>query len=630
MGWVTFLILFPLIPAVLLLIFRNYFLQKWIVIISSLLVCIGSIGLCVTYMGIKGGTYIAITSNTADNFVTIGEIIICLAFLYICRHLPFKKYWIPLLVLIQYVPVIVYDIGGFVPATTKYIFIDDLACVMAIIIGVVGTLIAIYTVSYMKLYHEENAEKKNGEFKDHRYHFIAAVFLFFFAMYGIIFSNTITWIYFFWEITTMCSFIMIGYSRTKEAKHNSFRAVWMLLLGGLAFAMAIIYCSNNLGTVELSRLVKMDKTIVMLPILLIVFAGMNKAALFPFHKWLLGAMVAPTPSSALLHSSTMVKAGVYIVLRCAPVLEGTASGACVAFIGGLSFVMCSAIAISQNDAKKVLAYSTIAILGLIVLLAGIGSSFTLWVALLLIVFHAIAKALLFLSVGTVDQQLGSKNIDDMHGLISRMPLVTIVMVIGLGGMFLAPFGLLISKMAAIEALALKSPIFPPIVIFGGTLMLFFYTKWMGTLIAVSSKKPPIRTHGIGIQWVALGGLAILVIVAMVCYPFIGRDWIEPLYGWNPMMQEGVEVTIGIMLALVIVPLLSFFIRWKHLVHTQPYLGGVNVDEDKYKFRGSLGAPRSWNFSNYYLRKYCSEEKLVKGTVVASMFLWILMFFMENL
>ena len=628
MNWVTFLILFPLVPAVLLLFLKNYHVQKWIVFISSALVCIGSIGLAIDFMGSKG-EYLPIASGTADGFVTLGEIILALTFLYVCRKLPIKKYWIPLVVLIQYVPVIAFELTGKVPETNNYIYIDDLSVVMALVIGVVGTLIAVYTVRYMKNYHEENKVGKKGEYFDHRHHFLAAIFLFFFAMFGIVLSNSITWIYFFWEITTLCSFIMIGYSRTKEAEHNSFRALWMLLLGGLAFAMAILYACNVCGTIELQKLMGLDKALVLLPVILICFAGMNKAALFPFSSWLLGAMVAPTPSSALLHSSTMVKAGVYIVIRCSPVLHNSPSGAIVALIGGLSFIMCSAIAIAQNDGKKVLAYSTIAYLGLIVLLAGIGTSFTLWVALLLIIFHAVAKALMFLTVGTVDQQLGSKNIDDMHGLISRMPLVTIVMVIGLGGMFLAPFGLLISKMAAIEALALRSPIFPPIVIFGGSIMLFFYTKWMGVILSVSSKEAPIRAKGIGSQWIALWGLAGLVIVTVLCYPLIGHYWIEPEYGWNPMMSEGITVTIFIMLAVIIVPLISFFIRWKDMVHTEPYLSGLNV-ENKYQFRGSLGSPRDWSFGNYYLKKFFSEEKLFKGTIICSVFLWILMFFMERL
>jgi ech hydrogenase subunit A len=623
MNWVTFLILFPLIPAIILVFTKSHFLQKWIVLISSALVCIGSIGLSIDFLRSGGGTYV-FSYDFINTLIIIGDIVLALAFLYVCRKLPLKKYWIPLMVIIQYGLVLFFDLSGKIPETTHYLYIDNLSVVMVLVIGIVGSLIAIYTVGYMTHYHEHHKEMQ-----DRRNCFMAAIFLFFFAMFGIVLSNSITWVYFFWEITTLCSFIMIGYSQTEEAVNNSFRALWMLLLGGVAFAVGIIYSAHFCHTIELQKLVTMKQSVVMLPILLLCFAGMNKAAQYPFGNWLLGAMVAPTPSSALLHSSTMVKAGVYLVLRCSPVLQNSASGAIVALIGGASFLMCSALAISQSNGKKVLAYSTIANLGLIVLCAGIGTSFTLWAALLLIIFHAVAKALMFLCVGTVDHQIGSQDIEDMHGLVSRMPLLTFTMLIGLGGMFLAPFGMLISKWAVIVALANRNPIFPPIVIFGGSMMLFFWTKWMGNIIAVVGNKPPIKSKGIGIEWIALGGLAILTIAACICYPLIGHYWIQPLYGWNPMLSERVEISVAIMLGLMILPPLIFACRWKRLVQSAPYLSGLNV-EDKYEYLGSLGAPRRWAFRNYYIGKYFSEEKLLKGTIIGTTILWILMFFMENL
>ena len=203
------------------------------------------------------------------------------------------------------------------------------------------------------------------------------------------------------------------------------------------------------------------------------------------------------------------------------------------------------------------------------------------------------------------------------------------MLIGLGGMFLAPFGMLISKWAVIVALANRNPIFPPIVIFGGSMMLFFWTKWMGNIIAVVGKQPPIKAKGIGIEWIALGGLSLLTIAACVGFPWIGHYWIQPLYGWNPMLSERVEVSVALMLALMILPPLIFACRWRGLVHSEPYLSGLNV-EDKYQFLGSLGSPRKWSFGNYYISKYFSEEKLLKGTIIGTILLWVLMFFMENL
>lgn len=623
MDWISFLILFPLIPAVLLFFTTNRFLQKWIVLVSSALIILSVIGLSIEYMA-AGGQYFTLSTNIANNLVILGDIILALVFLYVCRKLPFKKYWIPLMVVIQYGLVVFFDLTGRIPETDKYIYIDNLSIVMALVIGIVGTLIAIYTIGYMEQYHVHHKG-----IPDRRNKFMATIFLFFFAMFGIVFSNSIDWIYFFWEITTLCSFIMIGYSRTSEAKHNSFRALWMLLLGGLFFSMAILYSSAFLGTVELQSMMQMNTALVILPVLCICFAGMNKAALFPFGQWLLGAMVAPTPSSALLHSSTMVKAGVYIVLRCSPALHGTASGAIVAIIGGTSFIICSAIAIAQSDAKKVLAYSTIANLGLIVLCAGIGTNLTMWAALMLIIFHAVAKALMFLAVGTTEQETGSRNIEDMYGLISKMPFLTLTMLIGLAGMFLAPFGMLISKWAVMQAVADRNPIFLPLIIFGGSFMLFFYTKWMGTLIAVLGKKPPERNTNIGIEWIGLVGLSALTILVVVTYPIIGHDLIEPMYGWNPLLGERVEISLVIMLGLLLIPSISFLVRWKNLVHTPPYLAGVNV-EDKQSFKGSLGSPRKWSFTNYYISKYFGEDVLLRATIIGTTFLWILMFIMEKL
>lgn len=621
MELAIFLILFPLIPAVLLLFTKNDFLLKWVVIISSAVIAAASIWFASNYMH-AGGEYSNFTAAWINNLIVLGDIVIALVFLYVCRRLPFKRYWIPLMVVLQYGAVLLYDFMGKIPESTQYLYVDGLSAIMALVIGIVGTLIAIYTVGYMKHYHKEHPEVP-----DRARFFLATIFMFFSAMFGIIFSNSITWIYLFWEVTTLCSFIMIRYSLKPEAINNAFRALWMLLIGGLAFSMAIIYLSNQAGTIELQQiLANTQQSWVLLPVLLICFAGMNKAALYPFGSWLLGAMVAPTPSSALLHSSTMVKAGVYIVMRCAPVLKGTIPGEIVALIGGLSFVAASALAISQNDGKKILAYSTIANLGLIVLCAGIGTSFALWAGALLIIFHAVAKALMFLCVGTVEHQIGSRYVEDMQGLISKMPWVTLAMLIGISGMFLAPFGMLISKWAVIEVLAHTNPMFPPIVIFGGSLMLFFWTKWMGKLVTVTSPQTGLE-KGIGIEWVALVGLSILTIVACALFPLIGKYWLVPLYGSSPMISQGVEVTVGIMLALMVIPPITFLIRWKNLVHVKPYLAGLNVD-DPGKFMGSLGAPREWSFRNYYINKFFSEAVLMKGTIFASIILFIFMFFVR--
>jgi len=623
MNLIAFLILFPLIPAALLMAVKTRRLMNGITIVSAVVICLASIGMAVTMIqtqpGPEGVRYFTLSFNLWNQLIIAGDIILALAFLFVCRRLPFKRYWIPFLVVIQYGAVVFLDLSGRVPATTRYFFIDNLTIVMSLVIGVVGSLIAVFTTGYMRRYHEEHPD-----IPDRTNRFLATIFLFFFAMFGIIFSQAITWIYFFWEITTLCSFIMIGYSRTEEAIHNSFRALWMLLLGGAAFAGAILYASNYCGTVELTTLLKMDKALVMFPVLLICFAGMNKAAQFPFSKWLLGAMVAPTPSSALLHSSTMVKAGVYICIRCAPVLRDTTGGTIVALLGGISFLVGSALGVAQRDGKKVLAYSTIGNLGLIILCAGIGTPLALWAAIMLIIFHGLAKALLFLCVGTVEQQTGSRDIEEMHGLISKMPMVTIIMLIGIAGMFLAPFGMLISKWAVLEALARKSPIFPVIVIFGGSLMLFFWGKWMGQLIAVTRPEPH-KEKGIGIEWVALVGLAILTVLICAFYWAVGIYLVQPIFGTDPILGRVDIRMVSIMLGSMLLLPLGFLIRRKHLVHVDPYLSGANVT-DPHMFMGALGKERYWWFNNYYLKNFFNEKKITIVTNLLAVLLLAVMLF----
>ena len=312
-------------------------------------------------------------------------------------------------------------------------------------------------------------------------------------MFGIVFSNNLMWIYFFWEITTLCSFLLIGYKDDKASQESAFRALNMNLLGGVVFAIGIVSLYTSSHVMELDKLLQLDKSYVLLPAVCIAFAGLVKSAQFPFSSWLTGAMVAPTPVSALLHSSTMVKAGVYIILRVAPVLENTVAAKMLMLIGGVSFLITAFIAISQSNAKKVLAYSTISNLGLIVACAGINTYAAVWAAILLIIFHAVAKSLLFLCVGIIEYKLGSRDIEDMDYLIMRMPKLTAVMMTGMAGMFLAPFGMIISKVATLKAFVDSNPGMAIILAYGSAATVFFWIKWMGKIMSI--KHGVYRGHG---------------------------------------------------------------------------------------------------------------------------------------
>ena len=270
-------------------------------------------------------------------------------------------------------------------------YVDRLSMIMILIIGIIGSLITVYALGYMKDFQHHHADEK-----DRRPWFFFLLFLFLAAMFGLVTSNNLIWMYFFWEITSLCSFFLIGFTKTKEAIRNSFRALIMNLLGGLGFCLAIIILGygwdESIRTLQLSDVILYGESgygvipALMIPVGLLAFAGITKAAQMPFNSWLLGAMVAPTPTSALLHSSTMVKAGVFLILKLAPCLGwGNAeygmvnyAGIMVMAVGGITFLLASFAAISQSNAKRVLAYSTIANLGLIVVCGGIGTTAAVW------------------------------------------------------------------------------------------------------------------------------------------------------------------------------------------------------------------------------------------------------------
>ena len=206
----------------------------------------------------------------------------------------------------------------------------------------------------------------------------------------------------------------------------------------------------------------------------------------PFQSWLLGAMVAPTPVSALLHSSTMVKAGVYLVLRLAPAYAGTFLSTAIAITGAFTFLAASALAISQTTGKRVLAYSTIANLGLIIACAGINTPQSIAAAILLIIFHAVSKGLLFLCAGAIEHKIWSREIEDMEGLAAKAPLITLITAVGMLSMFMPPFGMLLGKWIALEA-AYRVPLAAVLFVLASTLTIVFWTKWLGRLLQVVPK-----------------------------------------------------------------------------------------------------------------------------------------------
>lgn len=612
MNELIFLIAFPAIIAFILLLSSNNRIRHAIVAISALVISVASIYLLATSYA-RGTVYYTVPFEPASQVMFAIEMGIAL--LLLALGIRFKQYLAVLLVLAQAALIGFYELTmahGMEPV--KNLFFDQFSIIMAMIIGIIGSLIAFYAVSYMQTYHSHHPEVR-----DRRRFFFFVTFIFLAAMFGLVFSNNLLWVFFFWEITTLASFLLIGYSESEEATNNAFLALKMNMLGGIAFAGAIIYLASvdpTGGLLQLDALIASGQAAAIVPAVLISFAGLTKAAQMPFSGWLVGAMVAPTPVSALLHSSTMVKAGVYIIVRFAPVLAGSLAGVSIAMVGAVTFLVASGIAISQSNAKKVLAYSTIANLGLIVACAGVGTYKLVWAAILLIIFHAIAKSLLFLCVGTVEHRTGSRDIEDMDGLIVRMPRLAAMMFVGIAGMFLAPFGMLISKWAAIEGF-IDAPfglIFVTILAFGGAVTVFFWSKWMGKIVSVTPYGEPIEGTISRQKWVVLTTLTALTVLAALLFPLISSGLIEPYllgtFGETARLAQDNIIIMVLMISLLLLLPLSLPFYAKEGKRMPAYMCGRPVTTDL-RFAGSAGIERTMTTRNYYFTEYFGEGRLLR-------------------
>lgn len=501
------------------------------------------------------------------------------------------------------------------------IYIDHLSLIMCLVISIIGSLICIYGIKYMKDHEEHQGLKKT---KQNRFFFYMLILLG--AMNGIVFANNILWLYFFWEITTLCCYALIRYEGTAQAIANGFRALWMNLIGGLGFVLAVILIYNNFETLSLIELISNPDSLMLLPLALLFVAALTKSAQVPFQGWLLGAMVAPVPVSALLHSSTMVKAGVYLAVRTAPAFTDTYLSSMIAVFGAFTFVTTAIMAIGQSEAKRVLAYSTISNLGLIMLCVGINTPLAITAAIILIVFHAISKGMLFLSVGVIEHSIWSKNIEDMEGLSRKLPLITGITIAGMVSMLLVPFGALVGKWAAIEASGASADALMPIImiclVIGSAATTVFWVKWIGRLLTQSPggstvKREPFKPLYHAPVMLLAGGAVVFSVLITVVYNGLIKPAVSAFYpvtistdGW--LIDSGIGVFAAWPLfALLAVLLLAipFLTKTKPEQVRAAYMCGENMAYDVPSFRSVSSGETELKLGSLYMGEYLSNPKV---------------------
>ncbi|WP_207259961.1 proton-conducting transporter membrane subunit [Desulfovibrio sp. Huiquan2017] len=606
------LILLPAAAAVVCYFVRSEAVRKAAVLATGGILTLAALGLLAqgTVAPTEVGSFLGIGSDflvAVLDFALLGVI-----YFYGYRH---KSLLIQGFTLAQVVLLIWFELVMVEHESVPALAGDQLSLIMVLVVSVVGSLICVFAIPYMKK-HEAHLHLKKT--RQPRFFFYMVLFLG--AMNGLVLSNNILWMYFFFEVTTFCSFMLIGHDATEIATRNAVRALWMNALGGLAFVIGMMLVYSQAGTLNIAALLALGPTgaVMLTGLAFLCLAGFTKAAQIPFQSWLLGAMVAPTPVSALLHSSTMVKAGVFVVLRFAPIFAGTFLSTGVAVCGAFTFLACSALGVGQSNGKKILAYSTVANLGLIICCAGINTPLALTAALLLILFHAISKSLLFLCVGTIEQAIGSRDIEDMRGLYGTNPRTALITIVGILTMMLPPFGVLLGKWMAIEASADSNIFIVVMLALGSALMVVYLARWAGSMMGsrepdAKAESQPLLTR-LPLMTLSLGS-----VVLSLASPWIYNSLLAPWVGSEPFavgfgsLESAHGTFVVVPLFLVLGLGLMYAVKaasgYRRVKIMPPYMSGANSVSASDAYVGPMNGDVPFSSGNLYLGELFAESKL---------------------
>lgn len=438
-------------------------------------------------------------------------------------------------------------------------YLDGLSLLFGLLISGIGTLVVLYSVYY--LHKSEQLA-----------HFYVYLLLFMAAMFGVVFSDNIFVLYTFWELTSLSSFLLIGYwNHRKGSRYGALKSMLITVLGGLSLLGGLLLLSIITGTTSIQAMIEQKDVIFNSPlfgfILVFLFLGaFTKSAQFPFHIWLPDAMEAPTPVSAYLHSATMVKAGIFLIARFLPILSlNEWFFIVVSGVGLLTLCWGSFMAVRQTDLKGILAYSTISQLGMIMAMLGFGTKAAIFAAVFHILNHATFKGSLFMIAGIVDHETGTRDIRKLGGLMTFMPISATLA-------FIATF-----SMAGV-----------PLPFLNG-----FYSKEMFFKYSLDLPGEGIaHTLSMAIPYLAVLGSIFTFVYSM--YFVFGT--FRGTYKEKELKQKPHEAPIGMLISpiilvagVILIGLFPNFVNKPFLAHATKAISGVMPDKH-IKFWHGLGIP----------------------------------------
>nr|WP_186324599.1 Na+/H+ antiporter subunit A [Paenibacillus bovis] len=513
-------------------------------------------------------------------------------------------------------------------------YLDGLSLIFGLLITGVGSLVILYSIYYLSS-------------KESLQHFYIYLLLFMGAMLGVVFSDNLMVLYVFWELTSISSFLLIAFwYHRKGSRNGAQKAMLITVTGGIAMLIGFIMMYIMTDTFSVREIIAnisliTDHPLFIPTMLLILLGAFTKSAQFPFHIWLPDAMEAPTPVSAYLHSATMVKAGIYVVARFTPVFAGEEAWFWIISVVGIFTMLWGSFnAIRQTDLKALLAYSTVSQLGLIMSLFGIGSvalyfgassqsviyTQATFAALFHLINHSTFKGALFMVVGIVDHEVGTRDVRKLGGLMALMPVTFTVALIGSFSMAgLPPFNGFLSKemfftavikVAELDIFSLETwGILFPIIAWVGSILTFvycmifvfktFFGPYQPQKLEREAHEAPI---GMLISPIILGTLVIVIFLfPNVLGDYILRPAMASIYPtlveigelgqhisfWHGFNTE-LKMTIGVVLVGTL--LYIFFRYWSGIYRLFPTHWSFNT-----LFTGTLESTE--RFSSYITKKY---------------------------
>jgi ech hydrogenase subunit A len=476
MELLALLVFTPAIAALFMMASRSTASQYFVATVTLLIVSLLSISLFFTPPSLHVYSF----SSALETVLIIADLFLLLFFVY--QGYRFKDKKVAGLALLQ---LLLYGLAeaASVGSGGASLLVDKLSTVMFLIINVVGGIIVLYAVWYMQDEAMSSLKKRL---------FGVYLLLFLSVMNTIVVANSLLLFFFLFEMTTLASYLLIAFRDDVVSRTNALRALWMNQVGGVLILLGALTAVTQLGTVYIDVLMGKSGGYLLFAVSLLSMAAFVKGAAMPFDSWLIGAMVAPTPVSAMLHSATMVKIAPFMILKFAPLLAGTLLGGTIAVSGALVFVTASYFALSKEIFKEILGYSTIALLGLMMSMAALGTQAGEQIAMVLIVFHALSKALLFLTAGVLEKVHHLKSIESMKALAERAPKSVTFIMFGFMTLVLPPFGLFMGKLFALQAISenlMRSPwqvIVLLGVVVGSVLLTLLYFKVASALLSKGS------------------------------------------------------------------------------------------------------------------------------------------------